>query len=321
MYQINFTLEFGHKNVLVKFNADGHAPEWKFGLNGRSFESVAFCNAIGEMINVSSPKFKVVSPGLYLHAALSEVREGPQNDNVGYALSPQVEELLAAHELTYRDGVLPNELYRVRFDGLVKVFVSLLSVKDYVDGEPDYERHNRAAYALIKNLEALRKADARKVNIRLFYTEKDSGRFDLLKVQWDLFLAGKFDELADNIAKGVAGAQAYNSMVHYDRISKKATEKGMPFAAKAGIVVTEFGGESVDVQELVGRAIQFVYRSQLLNTRYTVTDENLNSILSTIKARGYQVAFVPEAEEVTEMVIESVAPKATRKNKAGKKSS
>jgi hypothetical protein len=312
MANINFTLEFGNKNVLVKFNPDPRAKEVKIGLNGESYKSVAFCNAIGEVINVAKPNFKVREAGMYLHKTLAEAREGFEDNNVGYVLSSTLEGLLASHEITYQNEMLPNELYRVRFDGLAKVFVSLLTRHSYAEGEATWVRHDRNAYDLVKNLETLRKAETLKANIRLFYAEKEAARFTLLQTQWGMFLAGKFDELAENIQTGIDGASAFNTLRDYENLAKKRTEEGKPFVAKAGRTVMVFGGEQIDENALVGQTIQFVARGKALSTEYPVTAENLSSITSTIKARGYQVAFVAPKDEVTELVIEPVTPKARK---------
>ena len=309
---VKFALKFAAHKMEVVFNPAENAQWVTFGGNGKSWQSAQFCNAIGERINVKSHRYILGNePGLYLSKTFAEVYDGLAHlDNFGYAVSDVVKTLLDKGEVSYRNEVLPHKIYGFGYDGMT-AFAHMLNPRTYEEGEPDFRDHVRNAYDLVRNLEDLRKAEEKGINIRLIYTDRQQPRFDLMAEQWNLFLEEKYDELANNIQDHVLAGAEKKAFRTGERDAAKALEAGRVI----GLTGINQDGELCDLNSVVGHSINFIAKDAkrgwlVLPLVVAVTAENVNAVASTLKRKGYR--FQVTSEEVTEVAINSKERKARR---------
>jgi hypothetical protein len=299
----NFTLDFGNKNLYVIFNAqakeDKVAPV-KIGLQGQSFKSASFANALLTVMNQNEPRYAVTGPGMYLHQTLDDIALGLGTQNGGYLLTAAAREAIQEGKLTYRNELQEGSLYRVRYEGgLGLPYISAVVVTERVEGESDYADHNRHAYYLIDNLEKMRKAETKGINIQLFWTEKEAPLFEFLAEVWDLFVKKDFDAIAEKSRNGINKQKVYKTLKVYAAIAKKASDSGSPLTAPEGYMVITTEGETMDPNELVGKTIRLVASGLVLPFEHDVTELNVAEIARAIKAQGLKVLFVSDAPAVS----------------------
>jgi len=313
----NFDLVFGNKNVLIRFSEDADARTETIGLHGRVFEAVSFCNAIGAILNVARPYYKVMEAGLYLHNDFETIRDGFADNNCGYAYSNRVEELIEKGHVSYRGEVVPNSLYRIRFDGALALFVSKMTIYEYTEGEASWVSHDRKAYNLVKNLEMMRKAQAKGVNIRLFFGEKEEPRMNLLAEHWQLYQDGKYEELAESISLHINQKIVNNTLYFSTKNQDKLIEEGKePRQLKENATVRMFDGSMVEPKELLNKSVMFA-RGKVIMTGavYALsTDKDLIAVMDAVK-RGFTVLLTVNDQPVQQDAKpERKARKSTKRN-------
>jgi len=315
--KINFTLKFAaeEKSLLVVFNPAPDAQVQHIGLKGEGFKSVGMLNAIGELINVVGHDFPIRAEGMYLHRSLAAARLTLEDKNIGYVTASVLRELKEVGEVSFRNEIINGEVYRLMHNALGE-HGAMITVKSYVKGEHPAVAHDRKAYYKVLNLEMLRKAEELGVNIKLWYQEVQQPRFDLMKKHWDMFLAEKYEELAVDIQIHIDNANAKKDSYKKEGYFASLAAEGKARVAEGTVVVVDKGEQ--DVNELVGTWVQYVTANGVvLPQKYEITDVNLASRVSIIKARKYQVVFCAPVEAVTELVSEhhNKAARAARKTK------
>ena len=167
------------------------------------------------------------------------------------------------------------------------------------------------------NLETLRLAEEKGVNIKLWYGEKQIPRFELMKRHWDMFLAEKYDELAADIAEHIENATAKKDSYKKANYFAELATEGKARVAEGIISVMDQG--ELDVNDLVGTWVQYVTSAgNVLPTKYEITAENLASRLAVIRGKKYTVKWCAPLEVVTELVSDhhNKKARAARKVKA-----
>jgi hypothetical protein len=280
----SFTLEFGHKNVLVRFSQD---EKVKVHVVDQPFKSKSIANALTAMMIGYYP---VQEDGLYMHKTLEEVYQSLGDKNVGYATGKKLVEMVASGLVSRNKEVSPIGIYRLLWDGF-RLSAAELVYREYADDEPMYASHDRKARAMIENLEWLKRAFAMGVNVRLLYTEADEVLFAEKMEQYQLFIAGDLEGLKARVNEGVANAQTYNTMKHYVNLAEKAAGKNTPFEIKKDFVVCTLDGQELEPSALIGETIQFAMGMTVMNKPYIVDEANLSSVIATLKARNLKVVI------------------------------
>jgi len=313
---VKFTLKFAaeEKSLLVVFNPNATEKQVQhIGMNGQGFKSVSMLNAIGELINKVGCDFQIRDAGMYLHRSFEEAGQKIEDPNIGYVTGSVLLDLLKADEVSFRGDVSKGEVYRLMSNAL-GIHGALVTVKEYVKGEHPAIKHNRSAYYKVLNLETLRLAEEKGVNLKLWYQEKQAPRFDLMLKHWNMFLDGKFEDLAVDIQIHIDNATAKKESYKKEGYFASLAAEGKARVAEGVVVVVDKG--ETDVNELVGTWVQYVTaKGVVLPQKYEITDVNVASRVAIIKARKYQVVFCSPLETVTELVSEHHNAKARAERK------
>lgn len=322
---INFKLEFGKNKLEVIFDQKSEKPFIVIGGNGDSWKAAAFCNAIGEMINLADRKYKVMGAGTYLHQDLNEILdEGFPVQNAGYmkgfALVPHIELGTVSCKTEIEEGAT----YKLYSGFGTRIDAARLNVVDYTDLEPDWADHNRKAFYLVENLDLLRRAGEKGRNIRLVYNDEKAGRFLLMKEQWDLYLAGKFTELAENIrvhvSEGSMKKAIGKDIRRNDALREMQAPTQLPFVEGT---ITVCGDPDIDMDAkfeiFKDQKIHLVEKKtgRELPSDWYVTEANFNSLVKHSRARGYKWLVCVESDEVKDVeytsTVKSSGKKAAKK--------
>lgn len=302
MQNLQFALEFGHKNIVIRFN---DSNSFHTVGEGAPWESVPFMNAITHLMNKENPLYAVMEAGMYLHKSLPEIVDMLKNGNVGLVSHVVLEEMIEAR-LVRRDLEIKPGVYRLAWNGLF-LTASDMPYRPYDPNESAQVAHNRDAFKLFMAFETIRKAAEQGKNIRLLTTEKLQPRVEFFHKLYGLFLAGDFTTLAAEVKKGIDKAKLYETVKHYGKRSAAAVEKGKEFAAPESL---ETLTGTVAAASLVGKKVQFVMGTTTLPIEWTVTDGvtvveesviNLGDIAATMKERGVKLhVVVAEGEQPAE---------------------
>lgn len=315
MQTFNFNLEFGNKNVVIRFNDSN-----KMHVVGENapWESIPYMNAVSHLMNVEAPLYEVMDEGLYLHHDLMTIANGMPSKNVGYATHPVVKQMVET-ALLRRDLELKPGIYRLKWNGLF-LTAEDLPFRVYDPNESAQVGHDRDAFQLIMAFETMRKAIAGGFNIRLLTSEKLQKRVDFLKAVHALFVAGDYAGVAAKIKGGVDRKATYDTLRDYSKRSANAVTQGKGFELPETVAV--IGNDAVPTPEMIGKAIHFVSNGTTLPVEYTVTEGqtdleksllNVGDMVASAKARNLKI-FVVSKEEAAADEQAPVAAKAPRKS-------
>jgi len=282
-----FALEFRNKNLAVIFNSGEHA---RWHNIDQPWTSVAISNAIGHIL---AGTYKTFEPGLYMkYASFADLRDTMGDKNAGYVKGNRLSELVADGTISRFKEVNPEGIYRIMYDGKRVISAALLTYVPYIDGEYENVKHDRNAIELFDNFEYLRKASIRGVNLSMIFPEATTDVYNEKKVLWDLYVAGKHEEMRTLFSEGFQKAKMAGVIRHYETIAKKAEARNEPFVVKQGkFVIKTNTGETVEPADLLGRTIQFSSGSTTLRTKRTVGPENLDSIIGMLKNGNMSVVW------------------------------
>jgi hypothetical protein len=288
----NIKLEFGNKSVKVLFD---NAKKWHAVKN--PVESTSWANALTHLMNKNRPAYRLMERGLYLHQASFEAAfeaDPFDNRNDGYCTGERLVGLIGQELVSCREAVNPIGIYRIGHKRTVFYAVEIVAQK-YEKGEYENVAHDRKAFYLIKAFEDLRTAEELGFNITLLYTEKEVPFFETKEAQWELYRAGQFDELAEMVRAGTQEAAANNTLNHYAELSAKAVAKNTPFPLPVEYKVKTYDGGELLPEDLIGSEIRFCQGQIVMNRSYVVSEDNLGSIVATLKKAGLRV-FIADAK-------------------------
>jgi hypothetical protein len=286
---LNFTLDFGTNRLDIIFN---NAADAKMYTVTDSWDAKHFGNMLTHLMNVAQPHYQIMESGMMLHRSLEEASISFSDKNVGYVLGTVLLSMVNEMRVVYSKEIKPTSTYKIFFDG-IDFKAAELPFTEWSAGEPAFVGQNRNANHLVRTITKLFRAQAMGMNIRLLFTEKTNGYLNLKKTQYELFVDGKFDELAALIQGDNEEKATYNTLRRYEAIAERVIENGETFVANQGTFeIRDFDNKVIAKEELIGRTIQFVSGQIVLNKMYAVTEQNLDAVVLTIKNQKRRVLFV-----------------------------
>ena len=286
---LNFKLDFGTNRIDIIFNESEDAQIFTVK---DTWESRQYGNVITHLINVDQPHYQVIESGLMLHRSFEVTELSFEDKNVGYVLGIVLTGLIESGRVVHNKSVVASSVYKLAWDGF-EFHAMELKWTEYVEGEPAFVGQNRNATHLVKKLTQLFRAQERGMNIRLLFTEATNGYLTLKKAQWELYTNGYFAELAEMIKQDISKKAVYNTVRHYEAIAAKVlVADGEVFVAQRGsFEVRDFDNNVVDEKDMVGKTIQFVQGKTVLQEMYPVTNENLETMIASLKKRCAKIVF------------------------------
>jgi len=293
MFDNKVVLEFGNKSVkiLVEGGKKYHAVK-------NPIESMSWANALTHLMNVNHPAYRLMERGLYLHQVSFEAAfeaDPFDNRNDGYCTGEKLATLISDGKVSCREAVNAIGVYRIGHKRNVFYALEITPVP-YEKGEAPYIGHDRKAFYLIKAFEDLRTAEELGFNITLLYTENEVPFFEAKQMQYMLYTEGKFDELAEMVHASVEATSVGNTMKHFEQLNAKAVARNTPFVVPASYVVKTRSGVDLTPEDLIGCTIQFCQGQLIMNKSYQVSEENLGSVIATLKKANLSV-YVTDAAE------------------------
>lgn len=212
----------------------------------------------------------------------------PLQGNLGYVSGSRLADLFPGFSL--RGGNLnANGVYRITWDGF-NVIAREVIYEAYVQGEGETQKHDRSALRLYKGSQILVVANAQGYRVKVAWAsnprehEKDySPLIDYVEKLARLYVAGKFDEMAELRSTGMAKSRLWGET---GKVYRKMA-RGEKADAKEMKLHT--GGEvRINQKQLVGKSAD-VYRGNTILRTVTFTKENYRQVAGGIAAGGFTV--------------------------------
>ena len=291
----NLSVEFKNKNIAVMLTLD---PEARFHNVAKPWRSAAIMNAVTHILVGT---YKTFEEGMYLkYASLDEVFDTMGDENIGYVNGVRLVELVEAGKVHRNREIQPKEIYRLMYDGMNIISAAQLIWVPWVENESPNITWNRNAIELVSNFDWLFKAVRNNVNLSLNFPEDSTMIYEEKKLQYQLYLDGKIDELKAHVNEGVQNARAKKTLNRYTHMAEEAVENGTPFVLKDEAHYLDTMGEEHPARELLGRVIRYHSGETTLKMEIPVTEDNLSAVIQTMKKCRLSVVFV-DAPETTKV--------------------
>jgi hypothetical protein len=242
--------------------------------------------------------------GVYLSCSWEAMEGVIKDDNLGYVLGRQLPDLIKAGRLAYSSEIDKAQgLYRVNKNGL-GLFAAFVPYVNFVKGESNKKGWDRNARTLIGNLESLKMATERGINIQLNWYEENENYFigeKGLKHLYELHLAGDIEAINTIVNEGVQKKQARTLVAKtFFRIEHQGEDGVRPIRERSGFEIVDAEGNVYEAQELIGKVVAPKRGSLQLNSM-TITAEKLDGFVKFLMATGCVLTFPDVLANTLEM--------------------
>ena len=279
-----FELEFGNNSILIKtVSDDGFSVPILVGAKIPG-QVRGILNAVTSIWNDDYPIF---DPGyMYLKRSFDDAREKLSDSNVGYVLGGKrlVEDVANGVFTCPPKPIKADTWYRIHWD-MPKFSLWEVVERDYVEGEPEWQTHDRNAIRLMNGLEWIYKAISLGQSIRCHVFEEIAWMYQNQLDNYNLVLQGKFAELKERVSKGIQ-KKAQNNHYRFLSANPAKVERANE---RYGTEIQIRGNGRVDANKLLGHKVMYYKGNVPICGGFLINEANVSAVVTLVRDMGYSV--------------------------------